>query len=68
MMKMLFIIGFLLTLMATGISLLGIIVALIAATTLMLFGALLVFIIKLLPWLIIIIIIVWVYNYYNYNR
>ncbi|WP_255456975.1 envelope stress response protein PspG [Pantoea sp. Aalb] len=65
---MLFIIGFLLTLMATGISLLGIIVALIAATTLMLFGALLVFIIKLLPWLIIIIIIVWVYNYYNYNR
>ena len=50
MLELLFVIGFFVMLMVTGVSLLGIIAALVVATA----------IIKLLPWLLLAIAVVWV--------
>ena len=46
--------------MVTGISLLGIIAALVVATALMFVGGLFALMIKLLPWLLLAIAVVWV--------
>ena len=58
MLELLFVIGFFVMLMVTGVSLLGIIAALIVATAFMFLGGMLALMIKLLPWLLVA--VVWV--------
>uniref|UniRef100_A0A8I0D1N8 Envelope stress response protein PspG n=1 Tax=Pseudomonas tritici TaxID=2745518 RepID=A0A8I0D1N8_9PSED len=60
MLELLFVIGFFVMLMVTGISLLGIIAAVVVATALMFVGGLFALMIKLLPWLLLAIAVVWV--------
>jgi len=60
MLELLFVLGFFVMLMVTGISLLGIIAALVVATALMFVGGLFALMIKLLPWLLLAIAVVWV--------
>ncbi|WEF27900.1 envelope stress response protein PspG [Klebsiella aerogenes] len=60
MLELLFVIGFFVMLLVTGISLLGIIAAMVVATALMFFGGLFALVIKLLPWLLLAVVAVWV--------
>lgn len=60
MLELLFVIGFFVMLLVTGVSLLGIIAAIIVATALMFVGGLFALMIKLLPWLLLAIVVVWV--------
>ncbi|MEX3022391.1 envelope stress response protein PspG [Kluyvera sp. STS39-E] len=60
MLELLFVIGFFVMLLVTGISLLGIIAALVVATVLMFVGGLFALMIKLLPWLLLAIVAVWI--------
>ena len=60
MFELLFVIGFFVMLLVTGVSLLGIIAALFVATALMFVGGLFVLMFKLLPWLLLAIAVVWV--------
>ncbi|MFL4556882.1 envelope stress response protein PspG [Yersinia kristensenii] len=62
MFEILFVIGFFIMLMATGISLLGIFAALLAAAAFMMLGGLFVMMIKLLPWLILAVVVVWIWR------
>lgn len=59
MFELLFVIGFFLMLLVTGVSLVGIIAALVVATAVMFIGGLFALMIKLLPWLLLAIGIVW---------
>ena len=59
MLELLFVIGFFVMLLVTGVSLLGIIAAIVVATALMFVGGLFALIIKLLPWLLLAVIVVW---------
>ena len=52
MLELLFVIGFFVMLLVTGVSLLGIIAAIVVATALMFVGGLFALMIKLLPWLL----------------
>jgi phage shock protein G len=60
MLELLFVIGFFVMLLATGVSLLGILAALVVATVVMVIGGLFALTIKLLPWLLLAIAVVWV--------
>ena len=60
MLELLFVIGFFVMLLVTGVSLLGILVAIVVATALMFVGGLLAMMLKLLPWLLLAIAVVWV--------
>ena len=60
MLELLFVIGFFVMLTVTGVSLLGIIAALVVATAIMFLGGMLALMIKLLPWLLLAIAVVWV--------
>lgn len=60
MFELLFVMGFFVMLLVTGISLLGIIAALFVATALMFVGGLFALMFKLLPWLLLAIAVVWV--------
>ncbi|AHG19845.1 phage-shock protein [Chania multitudinisentens RB-25] len=62
MLELFFIIGFVVMLLVTGISLLGVIAALLVAAAFMLLGGLFAMVIKLLPWLILAVIGVWLYR------
>jgi len=59
MLELLFVIGFFIMLMVTGVSLLGILAALVVATVVMFVGGLFALTIKLLPWLLLTIAVVW---------
>ncbi|MGR9093859.1 envelope stress response protein PspG [Klebsiella quasipneumoniae] len=59
MLELLFVIGFFVMLLVTGVSLLGIIAAIVVATALMFVGGLFALMIKLLPWLLLAV-VVWV--------
>jgi phage shock protein G len=59
MLELLFVIGFFVMLLATGVSLLGILAAIVVATV-MFIGGLFALTIKLLPWLLLAIAVVWV--------
>ncbi|AYY06082.1 envelope stress response protein PspG [Enterobacter roggenkampii] len=59
MLELLFVIGFFVMLLATGISLLGIL-AIVVATVVMFIGGLFALTIKLLPWLLLAVAAVWV--------
>ena len=52
MLELLFVIGFFVMLLATSVSLLGILAALVVATVVMFIGGLFALTIKLLPWLL----------------
>jgi phage shock protein G len=60
MLELLFVIGFFVMLLVTGVSLLGIIAAIVVATALMFVGGLFALMIKLLPWLLLAVAVVWV--------
>ncbi|ANJ93894.1 envelope stress response protein PspG [Serratia plymuthica] len=62
MLELFFLIGFVVMLMVTGISLLGVFAALLVAAAFMLLGGLLAIVIKLLPWLILAVVGVWIYR------
>jgi phage shock protein G len=62
MFEILFVIGFFIMLMVTGISLLGIFAALLVAAAFMMVGGLFVMMIKLLPWLVLAIVVVWLWR------
>ncbi|RWR03102.1 phage-shock protein [[Pantoea] beijingensis] len=61
-MDILFVIGFFLMLLLTGVSLPGILAALMVATLFMIVGGLLAVVVKMLPWLIMAIVAVWIYR------
>ena len=60
MLELLFVIGFFVMLLVTGVSLLGIIAALVVATVVMFIGGLFALMLKLLPWLLLAVVVVWV--------
>ncbi len=60
MLELIFVIGFFVMLLVTGVSLLGIIAAIVVATALMFVGGLFALMIKLLPWLLLAVVVVWV--------
>ncbi|EGT5682817.1 envelope stress response protein PspG [Cronobacter turicensis] len=60
MFELLFVVAFFLMLLATGVSLLGIIAALMVATLVMFFGGIFALMIKVLPWLLLAVAVVWV--------
>ncbi|MFL0343117.1 envelope stress response protein PspG [Enterobacter ludwigii] len=60
MLELLFVIGFFVMLLMTGISLLGILAAIVVATVVMSIGGLFALTLKLLPWLLLAIAVVWV--------
>lgn len=62
MLELFFLVGFVVMLMVTGISLLGVFAALLVAAAFMLIGGLFVMVIKLLPWLILAVVGVWIYR------
>lgn len=64
-MEILFVLGFFMMLLLTGISLLGILAALVVATLVMLFGGMLAIVIKMLPWLALAVVAVWIYRAYK---
>lgn len=65
MLTILFVIGFFLMLLLTGISLLGILVAMIVATLLMFIGGAVTMVMKLFPWLLLAVIVVWLYRTFS---
>ena len=60
MLELLFVIGFFVMLMVTGISLLGILAAIVVAMVVMFIGGLFALTLKLLPWLLLAVAVVWV--------
>lgn len=62
MLEIFFLIGFVLMLMLTGVSLLGVLAALFAAALFMLVGGIFAVALKLLPWLILAVIGVWLWR------
>ncbi|EPT7032463.1 envelope stress response protein PspG [Cronobacter malonaticus] len=60
MFELLFVVAFFLMLLATGVSLIGIIAALMVATLVMFFGGVFALMIKVLPWLLLAVAVVWV--------
>ncbi|NGX89246.1 envelope stress response protein PspG [Rahnella sp. Lac-M11] len=62
MLEILFVLGFFFMLMLTGISLLGMVAALIVAFGLMMLSGFFVIVIKMLPWLILAVAAVWIYR------
>ncbi|EGT4277701.1 envelope stress response protein PspG [Cronobacter sakazakii] len=60
MFELLFVVAFFLMLLATGVSLIGIIAALMVATLVMFFGGVFALVIKVLPWLLLAVAVVWV--------
>ncbi len=62
MLELFFLVGFIIMLMVTGISLLGVFAALLVAAAFMLIGGLFAMVIKLLPWLILAVVGVWIYR------
>jgi len=60
--EIVFVLGFFLMLLLTGVSLLGVIAALAVATALMFLTGLFAFVIKLLPWLLLAVVVVWVWR------
>ncbi|WP_312064577.1 envelope stress response protein PspG [Pantoea septica] len=61
-MEILFVLGFFLMLLVTGVSLLGVLAALVVATAVMFIGGLFALVIKLLPWLVLALVAAWAYR------
>lgn len=65
MLEFLFVVGFFVMLMVTGISLIGVLCALVIAAVVMLVGGLIVTAIKVLPWLLLAVAIVWLWRHWQ---
>ncbi|MBP2845880.1 MULTISPECIES: envelope stress response protein PspG [Dickeya] len=65
MLEIFFVMGFFIMLVITGVSLLGVMVALIAAAIVMLIAGLFTMAIKVLPWLLLAIVVVWLWRRYQ---
>ncbi|ACZ78262.1 phage shock protein G [Dickeya parazeae Ech586] len=65
MLEIFFVMGFFIMLVVTGVSLLGVMVALIAAAIVMLIAGLFTMAIKVLPWLLLAIVVVWLWRRYQ---
>ena len=61
-MEFLFVIGFFMVLLLTGVSVIGVLVALFAGAVLLIFSGFLVLAIKLLPWLLLAVAVAWIYQ------
>lgn len=61
-MEILFVLGFFLMLLLTGVSLIGVLAALVVATIVMFVGGLFAIVIKVLPWLVLAVIAVWLHR------
>lgn len=68
MFEIFFVVGFFIMLMMTGISLPGVLAALLAATVFMLLGGLFVTAIKVLPWLLLAVAAVWLWRSYQQKQ
>ncbi|WP_291970164.1 envelope stress response protein PspG [Candidatus Symbiopectobacterium sp.] len=68
MLEFLFVVGFFVMLMVTGISLIGVLGALVIAAVVMLVGGLVVTAIKVLPWLLLAVAIVWLWRYWQQKQ
>lgn len=66
-MEILFVLGFFLMLLLTGVSLLGVIAALVVATVVMFVGGLFALVFKLLPWLLLAVVAVWAWRYFQHT-
>ena len=64
-MEILFVLGFFLMLLLTGVSLLGVLAALVVATLVMFVGGLFALVIKVLPWLVLAVIAVWLHRAFS---
>lgn len=62
MLDVLFVIAFFFMLLLTGVSLFGVIAALVVAFALMILAGLFTFTVKMLPWLILAVVVVWIYR------
>lgn len=67
-MEILFVLGFFAMLLLTGVSVLGIILALFVGSIIMMFAGLLMVVIKMLPWLALAVAAVWIYRAYKKPR
>ncbi|ARF48447.1 MULTISPECIES: envelope stress response protein PspG [Pantoea] len=61
-MDIIFVFGFFLMLLLTGVSLIGVIAALVVATIVMFVGGMVMLIVKVLPWLLLAVAAVWLYR------
>ena len=61
-MEVLFVLGFFVMLLVTGVSVLGVMAALLVATVLMAFSGFLMLIVKVLPWLLLAVAVAWIYQ------
>ncbi|WP_405422961.1 envelope stress response protein PspG [Pantoea stewartii] len=61
-MDIIFVFGFFLMLLLTGVSLIGVIAALVVATIVMFVGGMVMLIVKVLPWLLLAMAAVWLYR------
>lgn len=61
-MEVLFVLGFFVMLLVTGVSVFGVMAALLVATVLMAFSGFLVLIVKVLPWLLLAVAVAWLYQ------
>lgn len=67
-MEILFVLGFFLMLLVTGVSLLGVLAALVVATLVMFVGGLFALVIKVLPWLVLAVAAVWLHRAFFSDR
>ncbi|MXP50576.1 envelope stress response protein PspG [Pantoea sp. Eser] len=67
-MEILFVLGFFLMLLLTGVSLLGVLAALVVATLVMFVGGLFALVIKVLPWLVLAVVAVWLHRAFFGDR
>ncbi|RNM23145.1 envelope stress response protein PspG [Dickeya undicola] len=65
MLEIFFVIGFFIMLLVTGVSLLGVMAALVVASVAMLIGGLFAVAIKVLPWLLLAVVVVWLWRQFQ---
>lgn len=68
MVEIFFVIGFFLVLLLTGISIIGVLVALTVGFIVMMFAGVLLMAVKLLPWLLLAVIVAWIWRAINPPR
>ncbi|XBS70037.1 envelope stress response protein PspG [Acerihabitans sp. KWT182] len=62
MLEIFFVIGFFMMLLLTGISVLGVLAALVVGACIMMFAGLFVLALKLLPWLLLALVVAWLWR------
>lgn len=63
-MELLFVLWFFVMLLVTGVSVIGVLAALLVATVLMAFSGFLLLVVKVLPWLLLAVAVAWIYQKY----